>query len=142
VRGVSAKLTASAGAIVVLSLSGCIKPADEAAVSAAAHHSRYIGVGIYPAGQMWSRMVVANAPKDAAPAKPNDDEQIIVIEDSNTGELRECGNLTGYCVGMNPWAKALAASQLAPIPLTKHADELARETESAATAGKPRGTAP
>ena len=126
------KLIVIGGAIVTLGLSGCGKPADEGSITAT-HHGRYVGVGIYPAGQMWSQMVVANASKEAAPAKPNDDEQVIVVVDSQTGELRQCGNLTGYCVGMNPWSKPLAASQFTPIPLAKHAADLAREAQAAAT---------
>ncbi len=114
-----------------LSLCGCNRPGNGESAGVA-HHGRYVGVGIYPAGQMWSQMVVNNAPKDPASAKPNDDEQVIVVVDSNTGELRQCGELTGYCVGMNPWAKPLIASQVAPIPLAKHAEQLSHEAEVAA----------
>jgi hypothetical protein len=112
------------------SVGGCNRPADGGSASLA-HHGRYVGVGIYPVGQMWSQMVVANASKDTAAAKPNDDEQVVVVVDSNTGELRQCGNLTGYCVGMNPWAKSLMASQVTPVPLAKHAEQLADEAEVA-----------
>jgi hypothetical protein len=76
--------------------------------------------------------MVINASKDPGTSKLGDDEQVIVVVDSNTGELRECGNLTGYCVGMQPWAKALATSQNAPIAVVKHADQLARDAEAAA----------
>lgn len=73
---------------------------------------------------MWSQMATANSSKDAAAAKLADDEQVIVVLDSKTGELRQCGNLTGYCVSMNPWAQPLTQSQTAPIHLLKHAEEL------------------
>lgn len=119
------------GAIAAVALCGCQKRADDTSASRAAH-GRYVGVGIYSAGQMWSQMVVANSPKDAVASKLNDDEEVIVVIDSQTGELRQCGNLSGHCVGMNPWAGPLANSQIAPIPVTKHADELAREAEAAA----------
>jgi hypothetical protein len=115
----------------LLCLSGCNNPKD-AEGSPGGAHGRYAGVGIYPAGRMWSQMVVANAPKDAGASKLNDDEQVIVVMDTHTGELRECGNLTGYCVGMTPWSKALGGPQAAPILVTKHADELAREDEAEA----------
>ena len=117
--------------IASLCLLGCKMPSsgtDAGAVS----HGRYLGVGIYPAGQMWSQIVNAGAPKDPAAARANDDEQVIVVVDSNTGELRQCGNLTGRCVGMNPWARPLAPAQLAPVPLAKHADQLAQEAAAAA----------
>jgi len=68
-------------------LSGCSERADDAAADLA-RHGRYVGVGIYPAGQMWAQVVVANATKGASASRLNDDEQIIVIVDSATGELR------------------------------------------------------
>ena len=112
-------------------LAGCSAPADGPAADLA-RHGRYVGVGIYPVGQMWSQVVVANAPKDAATSRLGDDEQIIVVVDSATGELRQCGNLSGYCVGMSPWRGKLPPSQIAPIPLTKHADQLAQKVAAAA----------
>jgi hypothetical protein len=125
------KVPVVVGAIALLSLCGCNKPA-EGSFSGSTGHGRYAGVGLYPAGQMWSQIVAANTPKDAAASRPNDDEQVIVVVDTVTGELRQCGNLTGNCVGMNPWAKPLVASQIAPIPLAKHADQIAKEAEAAA----------
>jgi hypothetical protein len=112
-------------------LAGCSAPADGPAADLA-RHGRYVGVGIYPAGQMWSQVVVANAPKDAAASRSSDDEQVIVVVDSATGELRQCGNLSGYCVGMNPWRGKLAPSQIAPVPLTRHADHLTQKVTAAA----------
>lgn len=126
-------------AIAAVGLSGCIKARDGARSGA---HGRFIGVGVYQAGQMWSQMVVANASKNPAAAKLNDDEQVIVVVDSNTGELRQCGNLTGYCVGMNPWANPLGPSQLAPISVSKHADQLATEAAAATKDAKSHNTEP
>jgi hypothetical protein len=129
------KVSVVVAAIATLSVFGCNKPA---AFSGSSGHGRYAGVGLYPAGQMWSQIAAANTPKDASAARPNDDEQVIVVLDTVTGELRQCGNLTGYCVGMNPWAKPLVASQIAPIPLAKHADQIAQEAEAAAKANEAR----
>lgn len=118
-------------AMAALYMSGCSKPADNSA-SGAVTHGRFVGVGIYPAGRMWSQVVTSQAMKQAGASKLNDDEQIIVVVDSTTGELRQCGNLSGYCVGMNPWRGTLPASQNAPLPLAKHAAQLAQEAADAA----------
>jgi hypothetical protein len=86
---------------------------------------------------MWSQMTGAPAPKDVSTAKLGDDEQIIVVLDSQTGELRQCGNVSGFCVGMNPWAKPVGAS--APLAVAKHADQLQAEAEAKLAAqSKPR----
>jgi hypothetical protein len=92
-------------------------------------HGRYNGVGIYTPGQLWTKTVQATAPGDVAAAKTGDDQAIIVVVDSQTGELRACGDLSGYCVGMNPWKQALAKTQQAPVWLTEHeSDIVAAET--------------
>jgi hypothetical protein len=117
--------------IAAISLGGCQKSAD-GLLGNVSHHDRYIGVGTYPAGSMWSQMVVVHSSEDAAVAKLADDEQVVVVVDSKTGELRQCGNMTGYCVSMNPWAKPLTSTQTAPIRLAKHADELANVAAPAA----------
>jgi len=67
-------------------------------------------------------MVMAGQLADAASAKPIDDQVIIVVTDCVTGELRACGDLTGYCVGMNPWKNSLSATQVAPIKMTSHVE--------------------
>jgi hypothetical protein len=118
--------------IVAMSLCACGKRADEAASGSARHgHGRYIGVGLYPAGQMWPQIAGAAPSKDPASAGLKDDEEVIVVLDANTGELRQCGNLSGYCVGMNPSARPLGASQGAPLLLVKHAARLQAETRAA-----------
>jgi len=83
-------------------------------------HGRYVGVGIYGPGRQWTRMVAAQQAGDNSAARPIDDQAIIVMSDTDTGELRACGDLTGYCIGMNPWQRPLASSQVAPIELTSH----------------------
>lgn len=115
-------------------LAGCQREASPGST----HHGRYVGVGIYSPGDMWSKMAVAGSPKEAAAARTSDDEQVIVVIDSDTGEVRQCGNLTGYCVGMNPWAKPLTTSQAAPVALTEHAAPHAPYEEAAAPAAQPR----
>jgi len=114
------------GLVGILCATGCAKRPDEAAADSS-YRGRYVGVGIYSPGTMWTQIVVANQPKDPAASKLNDDDQVIVVLDSNTGELRQCGNLSGYCIGMNPWSKPLGASQMAPLPVSKHAEELQAE---------------
>jgi len=87
-----------------------------------APHGHYAGIGIYAPGKLWAQIVPADgeAKQDPALAKRSDDEAVIVVVDSRTGEVRECGNLSGYCASIQPWNKAVRG---APISLTKHADE-------------------
>lgn len=125
------KLWIVAVAVAALGLAGCEKAGEGASpLGASQGKGRYIGVGLFPAGRMWEQVVVADPAKDPAAAKPSDDEEIIVVLDSTTGELRQCGNLSGACIGMNPWAKP--ASQMAPAALVKHARQL--DAEGAPTA--------
>ena len=98
-------------------------------------HGRFLGIGVYSVGQLWSKMVVGSA-TDAASATTADDEHIIVVVDSQTGEVRECGDYSGVCASFNPWTRALAGQQLAPVKLTKHAADLAAEARSATTQGR------
>jgi hypothetical protein len=65
-------------------------------------------------------MVMARSPSGDGEARPIDDQVVIVVADSHTGELRACGDLTGYCIGFNPWRQPLAAAQTAPIQLVAH----------------------
>jgi hypothetical protein len=115
-----------------LCLSGCNKPRD-AVEGGGDSHGRYAGVGIYPAGRIWAQMVAPKAAKDSL-ANLHDDEQVIVVVDSRTGEVRQCGNMTGYCIGMNPWAGPLPAPQGAPVQVLKHGAELDADAEAAAAA--------
>ena len=113
------------------SMAGC-KPADIAS-AVAAHHGRYLGIGVYPAGVLWAQ-IVAGAPKVSAAATLKDDEQVIVVVDSKTGEIRQCGNFSGYCVAMDPWSQALAQGRTAPLPLIEHAEDLERDAAKSAAA--------
>ena len=109
--------------IATLCLAGC---GNRPEPQAAPHHGgRYLGVGTYPAGRMWSRQVTADRPADAAAATIADDEQIIVVVDSRTGEVRQCGNLSGRCIATNPWGRT------ASVTLTEHAADLDRTDQTA-----------
>lgn len=123
----------SVGAAIIAAacLAGCNREIESAA-NQNGPHGRYLGIGVYPADPLWSKMVVAAKPGDKAAATIEDDGHIIVVVDSRTGEIRQCGNRTGYCVGMNPWGRALAGSQTTPISLTKHAAELSNESSDQA----------
>jgi hypothetical protein len=84
-------------------------------------HGHYAGVGIYIPSAAWSRMVQDQPQASTSTAKLADDEAIIVVTDSQTGEIRACGDLSGYCIGMNPWRAGLAKSQTAPVNLKAQA---------------------
>jgi hypothetical protein len=99
-------------------LSGCQR--GDVTTSGSAH-GRYVGVGIYAPGTPWTQMVLAQPPTSSAAARLVDDQAIIVVTDSSTGEIRACGDMSGYCVGMNPWNSSLAQSQLLPVKLAAHA---------------------
>jgi hypothetical protein len=113
----------SLGVIAVLLVGGC----HPGGTSTRPSHGRYEGVGLYPANQMWAQMIHPTVAGDPATTKLDDDEQIIVTVDSQTGEVRQCGNLTGYCVAMNPWAGSLGTPQTAPLHVKKHAEQLMQE---------------
>jgi hypothetical protein len=76
---------------------------------------------------MWSRGITVVKPKDPGIATTADDNTIIVVVDSSTGEIRQCGNLSGYCITMHPWASPLSQSQASPLAVTKHDAELEQE---------------
>jgi hypothetical protein len=103
-------------------LSGCGVVSAENAPSD--HHGRYVGIGVFSVGPLWSQMTVSTKSNDPAAAKIADDEHVIVVVDSQTGEIRECGDYSGHCVSMNPWTRAIAPEQITPVKLQKHASEL------------------
>lgn len=90
---------------------------------------RYAGIGTFDAGELWSQMAGLEAPADTAAAKVEDDEHIIVVIDSHTGEVKQCGDHSGVCVTMNPWA-GQGPPNAVPIKLKKHASDLAAEDGS------------
>lgn len=94
-------------------------------------HGRYAGIGVFAPGNLWSRMALPKTKAVPQAATTADDEHIIVVVDSDTGEVRQCGDHSGYCTAMNPWTKAIAPQQHAPVTLTAHAADVAREAEAA-----------
>ena len=103
-------------ALMAAGVAGCTKPAPPQA-TAAPPHGRYLGVGIYRPELVWTKVVAGRTSSNPAAASPVDDQAVIVVTDSTTGEVRACGDLSGQCVGFNPWASPLAASQTAPVRL-------------------------
>ena len=116
------------GSIILLAaatgMAGCGDASD--ADNDARAGGRYVGIGIYAPGSLWQRMVAASRPANAAAATLRDDDQVIVTVDSRTGEVRQCGNLSGYCIGMNPWSRPLDPEQAAPVNVTEHGVDLER----------------
>ena len=104
---------------VAMALAGCNR-ANWSPLAETGQHGRYVGVGIYGPGKPWTRMVAAQAFGKGAGARLIDDQVILVVADSQTGEIRACGDLTGYCIGMNPWKQPLLAGRIPPIALTEH----------------------
>jgi hypothetical protein len=112
-----------------LALASCQRPTDTPSTPP---HGRYLGVGVFAAGQLWSKMAV-KPPTDPKAATTADDEHVIVVVDSQTGELRECGDYSGVCASLNPWTRAIAPETAAPVKLTRHAANLAAEPRSGAS---------
>ncbi len=122
-----------------LALSSCNKPAGADDDQASPHgHGHYSGVGLYGPSKQWTRFISNQQTKDPRAAQPIDDQIIIVVQDTATGEVRACGDLTGYCIGMNPWRTALVSAQIAPIKLTEHVAPDPPDTPTAASTRRPR----
>ena len=107
-----------------LCLGACDRPGS---LESGSERGRFAGVGIYSADRMWSQIIGADATKSPATARLKDDTEVIVVADTRTGELRQCGNLSGFCVGMNPWSKPLAQARSAPLSVLKHEEDFERE---------------
>ena len=87
-------------ALSALALTGCQKAGEVAAdAGKPAVRGRYVGVGIYRAETMWGQLARAR-PEQADPAAATliDDDHAIVVLDTATGELRQCGNMSGHCL--------------------------------------------
>ena len=97
---------------------------------------RYAGIGTFDAGRLWGQMAGAAAPSDAAAARLEDDEHVIVVIDSHTGEVRQCGDYSGICVAMNPWT-GQGSKNATPVKLKKHAADLAVEDRASFEEVKP-----
>jgi hypothetical protein len=123
-------------ALAALALGGCKKnPASDAwlGLSSDQGHGRFAGIGIYSPGAGWTKMVAGQPASDGPAAQLADDDAVIVVVDSRTGEVRGCGNMTGYCIGMNPWKGPLPPGQVAPVPLTTHSKAAGAESSAPAS---------
>jgi hypothetical protein len=116
-------------------LSGCHQ---QGAVSGPGPRSqgRYAGIGTYNAGRLWGQMAGIEAPSESVAAKLEDDEHIIVVVDSHTGEVRQCGDYSGVCVAMNPWA-GQGSRSATPVKLKKHVADLAADDQASIPAAEP-----
>lgn len=124
------KMIAIASAFCVC-LSACHR-APDATANGSRNPGRYAGIGVFDAGRLWAETSRPNAKADPAAARLDDDEHIIVVLDSHTGEVRQCGDHSGYCVAMNPWTRTGPETML-PVKLEKHASDLVAEEHSNAT---------
>lgn len=91
---------------------------------------RYRGIGIATPGDQWKKLADAPKPSNAKLARLSDDDYVVFVTDSRTGEVRECGNRTGFCIRFQPWQHP---APLAPLSLTSHA----RAEEADAPRGEP-----
>lgn len=113
---------------IVCALAGC----DQHDASSAGPKSpgRYAGIGTFDAGRLWQEMKGPSMSQDKSAASLADDEHVIVVLDSHTGEIRQCGDHTGFCVAMNPWATG-ARTAATPVILGQHAADLAAQDKAA-----------
>ena len=104
--------------LAAMALGGCKRKADGSMEIVGAQHQkgRYQGVGIYSPESSWAHLTDIQQPN--GPSKTAADQAIIVTVDSDTGEMRACGDLSGYCIGMNPWDKDLVSAQKTPVAVT------------------------
>jgi hypothetical protein len=112
--------------IAVALLAGCVRK-EEAATTTV--EGRYQGVGVYGVGPGWARITVPPAQEGSRAARLADDDHVIVVSDSQTGEVRQCGDLSGYCITLNPWKGALDATRAAPVSLEPLRDENGKVVE-------------
>lgn len=110
-------------AVAALALGACKREPVSLDDDTPAHRGRYSGIGIYAPDMAWSKLNGVAKPADKASATTADDTAVIVVVDSATGEVRQCGNLSGHCLGMNPWQHKLAPLQSAPASLSEHSAE-------------------
>lgn len=106
-------------------LVGCGK---EASNQARHHEGRYQGIGIATPGDQWKALADAPKPATEKAATLADDDYLVFVTDSVTGEVRECGDRSGVCVSVQPWTKDAVK---APVNLSTHAREpeaIAEET--------------
>jgi len=123
------KVSLCAVLLATAALGGCNGMTE---LSAHAPSGRYAGVGLYQADRTWTKMSGADKPVDKNRATIADDQVVIVVVDSRTGEVRQCGNMSGYCTGLNPWSQPLGSGHVTPVYVTEHAPEKTAERSEAA----------
>ena len=111
--------------VLAIGLAGCDRHGGPAGMGSK-NNGRYAGVGVFDAGRLWGEATGAPKPTDPAAATIRDDEHVIVVIDTHTGEFRQCGDHSGYCVTTNPWS---AGATALPTKLGKHAADLVAEDE-------------
>ena len=120
------KSLALVGLAAITLLAGCDRGPSSSGGSGQEGRGRYSGIGIYEAGRLWSQAKIKPATQSAGKAGLSDDEQVIVVVDNRSGEVRQCGNHSGICIAMNPWSGGQEATSL-PVALNKTAADLDAE---------------
>jgi len=110
----------------MLALSGCKKM--EAVTEGHSHGSgRYAGIGLYSPNRLWEKLTIKEEPGNTSAANLADDDMIVVTVDTKTGEIRQCGNLSGRCLASNPWK---GTGLPLPANVSIHAAELSAQEEA------------
>ena len=131
------KISVLPGLATLALLASCHKLDGDAIYAEQKIQGRYSGVGIYEAGELWRKILGAANPQDPETAKIADDEHVIVVVDTRTGEIRQCGDHSGYCIAITPWA-ANRQVGIAPSKLAAHGADKpdGKIADDAATEGK------
>lgn len=111
-------------------LASCDRSEDYA--SGRAKSGRYQGIGITTPGEQWTKIAAAPKPGDDKHATLEDDDYVVFVTDSQSGEVRECGNRSGFCVRFQPWQHPAPP---APLVLTDHAHKDAPQDAEDRSAG-------
>lgn len=122
-------------ALLILALL-CSCGRSEGSMSQPLRHGRYAGIGVFDAGRLWSKMTVPAKAATPQTATTADDEHVVVVVDTDTGEVRECGDHSGYCTAMNPWTQAIAPQQRMPVSVTIHGADLDEGSSATSEPGR------
>lgn len=127
---------------IAIAATSCLAACSQEGGAITRTHGRFEGVGVYSPGVNWAGLKTARGPQPADVASLADDEHIIVVVDSRTGEIRQCGDLSGFCVSQNPWTKGPKDLLAGPVTLTRPQVETATthgaitlQSEAAPTSG-------
>ena len=108
-----------AGLLLVAGFASLLASCGRSGTVDASHHrgGRYEGIGIATPGEGWIKIADAPKPDSDKAATLRDDDYVIFVTDTQTGEVRECGDRSGFCIKVQPWAKDAPS---APLALTDH----------------------